>query len=798
MVALTVQSGGGPASAAGAANGRSAQESSAATLYAHDADGRVTAVFNGSGAGSKIGYDPAGNITAVTAMPASTLAVAQVSPQSAAAGATVTIYGTDFGSSPSVTIGGATAAVQSSAANEIVATVPVGAAGSGVSVTAGGGHGHWLIRGYRRPGQADGHRAERAGGQPGQHADGDRVRLLRQRGQRRRFGERHQGRRHFGYLDVAAGGVAAAGGRWPADGDYPRRYRGLVRADRHAAARPKWTFTGTAGQNVYVQWSNACGCTTQLLGPDGTAVAFDEGSGAFLTAQLPSSGTYTLVMDVDQDPVTNTGPFTAQVSAIPADASATTTVGGTAGSVTISAPGQDADVTFSGTAGQQVFTQASFSPAPDGGGIAVFAPDGSLVGQATYDSGSQIAVDTITLPSTGTYKVKLSQLTQVDETTFDDIGYTGSASVTVTKAPTVTGTTTVDGTAGSLSLTAPGQHGVVTFTGTAGEKVFTKLTMSPAEASTGTVTLLQEPGGTTVGSNSMTGSSAFIDTVTLPASGSYEIVADPVDATGGYTGTITVGVNSAPDQSGTTSVNGTPASVALAKPGEQAVVSLAGTAGQEAFAQIALTGSPAQCGRADLQDTASGVVNFTSGCLNSPPVFIDDTTLPDTGTYQIVVTPSGGYTGTVTVTAVPAPATATGTYGGAAVKVTTTKPGQDAVITYTGVPADASTEVNVTASTFAADDEPSGYLNDPDGNAIAFCDDTVGVACTATSSVAGTYTLDLDHYGPFTGSTSAQLIAAPADGPAILHPDATAGPGPGLRAPAPPAPAPKVRAPRPA
>jgi hypothetical protein len=126
-----------------------------------------------------------------------------------------------------------------------------------------------------------------------------------------------------------------------------------------------------------------------LLGPDGTAVAFDEGSGAFLTAQLPSSGTYTLVMDVDQNPVTNTGPFTAQVSAIPADASATTTVGGTAGSVTISAPGQDADVTFSGTAGQQVFTQASFSPAPDGGGIAVFAPDGSLVGQATYDSGSQ-------------------------------------------------------------------------------------------------------------------------------------------------------------------------------------------------------------------------------------------------------------------------------------------------------------------------------------------------------------------------------------------------------------------------
>jgi hypothetical protein len=82
-------------------------------------------------AGSKISYDPDGNITAVTAMPASALAVAQVSPPSAAPGATVTIYGTDLGSAPSVTMGGAAAAVLSAAANEIVATVPSGAAGGG-------------------------------------------------------------------------------------------------------------------------------------------------------------------------------------------------------------------------------------------------------------------------------------------------------------------------------------------------------------------------------------------------------------------------------------------------------------------------------------------------------------------------------------------------------------------------------------------------------------------------------------------------------------------------------------------
>jgi YD repeat-containing protein len=97
------------------------------TLYAHDPDGRVSAVFDGSGAGSKISYDADGNITSVTPLPASALAVAQVSPPSAAAGTGVRIYGTGFGSTASaaqVSIGGTATAIQSINPNEIQATVP--------------------------------------------------------------------------------------------------------------------------------------------------------------------------------------------------------------------------------------------------------------------------------------------------------------------------------------------------------------------------------------------------------------------------------------------------------------------------------------------------------------------------------------------------------------------------------------------------------------------------------------------------------------------------------------------------
>ncbi len=79
---------GGPAARALVA--APAAAGSGPTLYAHDGDGRVTAVFDGTGAGSEISYDKDGNITAVTSLPAATLAVAQVSPPSAAPGATVT------------------------------------------------------------------------------------------------------------------------------------------------------------------------------------------------------------------------------------------------------------------------------------------------------------------------------------------------------------------------------------------------------------------------------------------------------------------------------------------------------------------------------------------------------------------------------------------------------------------------------------------------------------------------------------------------------------------------------------
>lgn len=63
LTGLTELGPGGPAARASAV--APAATGSGPTLYAHDADGRVTAVFDGTGAGSEISYDKDGNIATV-------------------------------------------------------------------------------------------------------------------------------------------------------------------------------------------------------------------------------------------------------------------------------------------------------------------------------------------------------------------------------------------------------------------------------------------------------------------------------------------------------------------------------------------------------------------------------------------------------------------------------------------------------------------------------------------------------------------------------------------------------------
>jgi len=123
------------------------------------------------------------------------------------------------------------------------------------------------------------------------------------------------------------------------------------------------TFAGTATQRVSLVVSGATygsGLTyVYLKKPDGTtlASAFFTGASGFLDIQtLPTAGTYTILVDPWETAI---GGATLQLYDVPADATGTITVGGAAVPITVSTPGQNASLTFTGTVNQQVTVHAT-------------------------------------------------------------------------------------------------------------------------------------------------------------------------------------------------------------------------------------------------------------------------------------------------------------------------------------------------------------------------------------------------------------------------------------------------------
>jgi hypothetical protein len=122
---------------------------------------------------------------------------------------------------------------------------------------------------------------------------------------------------------------------------------------------------------------------------------------------LTTTDTYTLFVDPSGS---GTGSVTLNLYDVAADISGTLTVGGAAVGVTLSSPGQNAALTFSGTSGQQITVRVTGSdfrtPANTVSTVTVklLKPDGTTLTTFT-SSGSTFNLSTQTLPSTGTYTV---------------------------------------------------------------------------------------------------------------------------------------------------------------------------------------------------------------------------------------------------------------------------------------------------------------------------------------------------------------------------------------------------------
>ena len=505
------------------------------------------------------------------------------------------------------------------------------------------------------------------------------------------------------------------------------------------------TFPGSAGQRVFFKFtSNTFGCCLSVVvrKPDGSTLVSTSISttGDIDTTVLPVDGTYTIAFNPSGAAV---GSVTTQLYQVPADATATAAIDGAAVTVTTTVPGQNSVVSFSGTAGQRVFFRFTTNTYGCCLSTVVRNPDGTtLVSTSISTTGD---IDTTVLPATGTYTI-----------TFNPGGaIVGAVTTQLYQVPAdATATAAIDGAAVTVTTTVPGQNSVVSFSGTAGQRVFFRFTTNTYGCCLSTV--VRNPDGTTLVSTSIS-TTGDIDTTVLPATGTYTITFNPG---GAIVGAVTTQLYQVPaDATATATVDGAAVTVTTTVPGQNSVVSFAGTTGQRLFFRF--TNNTYGCCLSVVVRKPDGTTVVSTSISTTGE--IDTTVLPADGTYTITFNPGGAIVGAATTQLyqVPADATANATINGPTVNVTTTVPGQGATVTFSGTAGHNAT-VAITAATFGS---TTYTLKAPDGTTLST--QSTSSASATFSSIAlpatGTYTLVINPGGPAIGSAVIQVFDVPPD-----------------------------------
>ena len=494
------------------------------------------------------------------------------------------------------------------------------------------------------------------------------------------------------------------------------------------------TFTGQTGQRVSLKIGPTCCQTTVTIkNPDGStlASALTFTSGGFIdTRTLPQSGSYTILVDAAG---TATGSVTLQLYDVPPDAGGPIVAGGSPVTATVTTPGQNAALTFAGQAGRRV--SLKIGPTCCQTTVTIVNPDGSTLASAlTFASGGFI--DARILPQSGIYTILVDPAATA----------TGSATLQLYDLPPdVTGPIVPGGSPVTVTLTAPGQNALLNFSGQAGQRMSLKI--GPTCCQT-TVTIVSPDGSTRTSVLSFT-SGGFVEPKTLPQNGTYTVLVDPAATA---TGSVTLQLYDVPpDVTGPIVPGGSPVTVTLTAPGHSALLSFSGQAGRRVSLKIGPT-----CCQTTVTiknpdgSTLTSAVTFASGG------FIDTKTLPQSGTYSILVVPATSVTGSVTLQLYDVPPDVTGPIvsGGSPVTVTLTTPGQNALLTFTGQagqPLTLKVGPSCCVTTFT--------IKSPDGSTLALSTFSTfgGTVSGKVLPQSGPYTIAIDPQGVVTGSVTVTL-----------------------------------------
>src|SRR4249919_2013995 len=366
----------------------------------------------------------------------------------------------------------------------------------------------------------------------------------------------------------------------------------------------------------------------------------------------------------------------------PATASSYTILtNGTPLQVTTTTGGENANLTFAGTAGNRISIRiygVTMSPKPNTGiKVSIQKPDGSTL-VSPFDVGSSgTFMEPLSTPVTGSYKLILDGQST----------YKGKATVAIWTVPAdPTAATTPGGAAAPLALTTPGQNGTVTFAATAGHRVSLKLsgvTIGNNTVNSARVSVLKPDTSVLVANSNFGTSGGFLEPFTIPADGTYTVKVDPRLWNAG-SATVTLYDVSA-DQAGTITP-GTPLPLTFAalSPGQTTTETFAGTAGQK----VSLNLTNVTVGTNPISGTNVSILKPDATTLvAATPVgttgkFIEPVSLPTTGTYTIKVDPQGANTGGITLGLANFAGDTSGsiTANGSATVVTSTAPGQNGTL----------------------------------------------------------------------------------------------------------------------
>lgn len=288
------------------------------------------------------------------------------------------------------------------------------------------------------------------------------------------------------------------------------------------------TFSGTPGQRVSLQVSGSTSGYTyySVISPSGATLVdrflVFTNSGFVDTVTLSEQGTYLVVMDPDK---ANTGSATLTLYDVPADVTGALAFG-IAATFTITTPGQNVDLTFSGAIGQRISLRVTGSSLGYSY-YTIVSPSGVTIVNRFLVFTSSGFIETLTLSEAGTYSLRMGP----------DGGAAGSATLTLYDVPAdISGALSI-GVPSTVTIPTPGQNAVMTFSGTSGQRIDLDVTSS----STGyTYYSIISPSGVTILNRFLVfTSSGSPDPLTLSESGTYSLVMDPDK---GNTGSATLAI----------------------------------------------------------------------------------------------------------------------------------------------------------------------------------------------------------------------------------------------------------------